>query len=277
MLESKSIVRAGEFHDLDSAIAVNESHLNALWASSLTMSVANGFLDDEVSFKFEKRLAIIKDVAAVNNCKPIIFDGDSGLSVEHFVYMVKALEDSGVEMVIIEDKTGKKENSLHDTVKAQQDDPDRFAEKIRHGIKARRSGSFLIGARIESFCLGKGIDNAVTRAGIYLNAGSDAILIHSKHSTPNEVLEFSRRYSGIFGKTSLYKPLIAIPSTYHTITGRELERNGFSMVIYANHAFRGELNGIPYSEVWKAVREHDRTTEIEERLAPIRQVMNMYK
>ena len=44
----------------------------------------------------------------------------------------------------------------------------------------------MIGARIESFILGKGLKDGLNRAEAYSKAGADLILIHSKENTPKD-------------------------------------------------------------------------------------------
>ena len=65
-------------------------------------------------------------------------------------------------------------------------------------------------ARIESFIVGKGLDDALKRAEIYSKAGADAILIHSKENTPAEIFSFAEK----FKKSKYFKPLVCVPSTY---------------------------------------------------------------
>ena len=57
-------------------------------------------------------------------------------------------------------------------------------------------------ARIESFILGKGLQDGLKRAKAYSAAGADLILIHSKENTPKEIFSFSK----VFRKTKYFKP-----------------------------------------------------------------------
>ena len=52
-------------------------------------------------------------------------------------------------------------------------------------------------------------------ANAYENAGADAILIHSKKETPDEILEFSELWKGSI-------PLVVVPTTYPTVSIDEL-------------------------------------------------------
>src|SRR5699024_5848168 len=116
--------------------------------------------------------------------KPIILDVDTGGKIEHFAYNVRTLERMGVSAIIIEDKTGLKKNSLFGTeVKQELDDPEHFAAKIRAGKQAQVTRDFMIFARLESLIAGKGLDDALMRAKIYIEAGADGIMIHSKEKS----------------------------------------------------------------------------------------------
>ena len=117
--------------------------------------------------------------------KPLIYDGDSGGKLEHFPFMVRTLERTGVSAIIIEDKVGEKRNSLFGVEGGQkQDTIEGFSEKIRAGKNAQVSENFMIIARIESLILEQGMDDALKRAFAYVEAGVDGIMIHSSQKNP---------------------------------------------------------------------------------------------
>ena len=148
---------------------------------------------------------------------------------------MRTLERLGVSAIMMEDKIGLKKNSLFsDQSGATQDSIKNFCKKIEIIKKTRNSKDFLIGARIESFILGKGLKDALKRAEAYSKAGADLILIHSKSNNPKEIFSFSK----IFKKTKHFKPLVSVPSTYSKTTEKELIKNNFKIVIYANHMLR---------------------------------------
>ena len=99
---------------------------DAMWVSSLCDSTAKGKPDIEL-VDMTSRFRTIDDIMEVTT-KPIIFDGDTGGLTEHFVYTVRSLERMGVSMVIIEDKTGLKKNSLFGTEVEQTQDSRPFAK-----------------------------------------------------------------------------------------------------------------------------------------------------
>ena len=125
--------------------------------------------------------------------KPLIFDADNGGRLEHIPFTVRTLERLGVSAIMMEDKIGLKKNSLFkDQSGAAQDTIKNFCKKIEIIKKSRNSKDFLIGARIESFILGKGLKDGLKRAKAYSQAGADLILIHSKEKTSKEIFFFAK-------------------------------------------------------------------------------------
>lgn len=206
---------------------------DAMWISSLCDSTAKGKPDIEL-VDMTSRFRTIDDICEVTT-KPIIFDGDTGGLTEHFVYTVRSLERMGVSMVIIEDKTGLKKNSLFGTEvqQTQAAIPD-FCEKIRAGKKAQRTKDFMICARIESLILEQGMDDALERAFAFTDAGADAIMIHSRKKDPSEIFEFVEKYR----EKNKTTPIVVVPTSFNTITEEEFKQRGVNIIIYANQLTR---------------------------------------
>ena len=173
LIAEKTVVEeGGEFHQFD-----------AMWISSLCDSTAKGKPDIEL-VDMTSRFRTIDDVMEVTT-KPIIFDGDTGGLTEHFVYTVRTLERMGVSAIIIEDKVGLKKNSLFGTEVSQtQDEIPHFCEKIRAGKEVQLTDDFMIIARIESLILEQGMEDALTRAFAYVEAGADGIMITAGRRIP---------------------------------------------------------------------------------------------
>lgn len=206
---------------------------DAMWVSSLCDSTAKGKPDIEL-VDMTSRFRTIDDICEVTT-KPIIFDGDTGGLTEHFVYTVRSLERMGVSMVIIEDKTGLKKNSLFGTevAQTQADIPD-FCAKIAAGKKAQRTKDFMICARIESLILEKGMEDALERAFAFTEAGADAIMIHSRKKDPSEIFEFVEKYR----KENTTTPIVVVPTSFNTVTEEEFKARGVNIIIYANQFTR---------------------------------------
>lgn len=213
---------------------------DGMWSSSLTASLLKGRPDIEV-VDTTARLQVVRDTLNSTTHLPLIYDGDTGGSKEIFYYTVRDLEDIGVSACIIEDKTGLKQNSLFGTDKVQVlEDIPTFCEKLKTGISARRNSNFMIIARIEALIAGQGQEEAVRRARAYIEAGADAIMIHSKQTTFDEIRDFMTTYN-----TFEYRvPVIAVPSTYDTVTEDTLWNHGINICIYANHAFRASFKAM---------------------------------
>ena len=242
LLDSKDIVTICESHNGLSGLIVENTlieengkkvEFDGIWISSLTQSAAQakpdiGYLDTTT------RMTTLNDILEVTT-KPIIYDGDNGGPQEHFVFTVKTLERLGVSAIIIEDKVGLKKNSLFGTeVFQEQDTPEDFAEKIKAGKQAQVTENFMIIARIESLILERGMEDAISRAKTYLEAGVDGIMIHSRQKTFDEIKEFATLYNQLPNR----KPLIVVPSSYNHVTEAELIENNINVVIYANHLLR---------------------------------------
>ena len=201
LLNNKKIVRVLESHSPLSGLIVENikiqkknklEQFDAMWSSSLTDSSVKGKPDNQV-LDFSSRFSGLGDLLDVTS-KPLIFDADNGGQLEHLSFLVRSLERSGASAIIMEDKVGLKKNSLFkNQAGAKQDKPHIFANKIKKICNSRQQSDFMVIARIESFILGKGLNDALKRAEVYSKAGADAILIHSKEKTPAEIFLFAKK------------------------------------------------------------------------------------
>jgi phosphoenolpyruvate phosphomutase len=215
------------------------------------------------------RFRTIDDVMEVTT-KPIIFDGDTGGLIEHFVYTVRSLERMGVSAVIIEDKTGLKKNSLFGTDVVQtQDTIEHFCEKIAAGKKVQLTDDFMIIARIESLILEKGMDDALKRALAYVKSGADGIMIHSRKKDPTEILDFC----DLFRKQDSKTPIVVVPSSFNSITEEELAVHGVNVVIYANQLTRSAFPAM--EQTAKDILKYHRAQEVDDRLMSIKKILTL--
>lgn len=241
---------------------------DAMWVSSLCDSTAKGKPDIEL-VDLSSRLRTIDDIMEVTT-KPIILDGDTGGLAEHFMYNVRTLERMGVSAVIIEDKTGLKKNSLFGTEAAQtQDSIEGFCAKISAGKRACLTDDFMIIARIESLILEQGMDDALTRARAYVQAGADGIMIHSRKKDPGEILEFCDR----FRQTDPATPIVVVPTSFNAITEEELAAHGVNIVIYANQLTRSAFPAMQRTA--EDILRFHRAKEVDDRLLPIREIITL--
>lgn len=241
---------------------------DAMWISSLCDSTAKGKPDIEL-VDMTSRFRTIDDIMEVTT-KPIIFDGDTGGLTEHFVYTVRTLERMGVSMVIIEDKTGLKKNSLFGTeVQQTQASIPEFCEKIKAGKKAQKTKDFMICARIESLILEQGMDDALERAFAFTAAGADAIMIHSRKKDPAEIFEFVEK----FREQDAVTPIVVVPTSFNTVTEEEFKARGVNVVIYANQLTR---TGFPAMQnAAKMILEHHRAKECDDICMPFKDIIRL--
>lgn len=277
LLNSKSIVRAMEAHSGLSGLIVEKAGIqkdgtlhefDAMWLSSLTDSTSKGKPDIEC-VDVTSRLTTVNTILEVTT-KPIIYDGDSGGLPEHFAYTVKSLERLGVSAIIIEDKTGLKKNSLFDDDNVQkQDSIENVCHKIMVGKRAQITSDFMIIARIESLNTGAGVDDAMTRAKAYLEAGADGIMIHTKEKEPVMLKEFCAKYK----ENKLQAPLVCVPSTYSHYTEKELSDLGINIVIYANQLLRAAYPAM--KNVANTILENERAKEVDASCMSIKEIISL--
>lgn len=277
LIDMKGLVTAIEAHSGITGLIAEKAtvlqdgktyQFDAMWLSSLCDSTAKGKPDIEL-VDMTSRFRTVDDIMEVTT-KPVIFDGDTGGLAEHFVYTVRSLERMGVSMVIIEDKTGLKKNSLFGTEVAQQQDSiENFCAKISAGKKAQKTPDFMICARIESLILEKGQEDALERAFAYVGAGADAIMIHSRRSEPSEVLDFVRA----FRLKDSVTPIVVVPTSYGSVTEDELKAAGVNVVIYANQLTR---SGFPaMKKAAETILATHRAQEADELCMSIKDIINL--
>lgn len=276
-IEMKGIISAMEAHSGITGLIVENTvvyqngaarQFDAMWVSSLCDSTAKGKPDIEL-VDMTSRFRTIDDIMEVTT-KPIIFDGDTGGLTEHFVYTVRSLERMGVSMVIVEDKTGLKKNSLFGSDVAQtQDSIENFSAKIAAGKRAQKTKDFMICARIESLILERGMEDALKRAFAFVKAGADAIMIHSRKHDPEEIFTFAERFRAEDRTT----PLVVVPTSFNSVTEEEFKARGVNVVIYANQLTR---TGFPAMQnAAKTILEHHRAQECDTLCVPIRDIITL--
>ena len=277
VLGMKGFVTAMEAHDGLTGLIVENTvvhqdggahQFDAMWISSLCDSTAKGKPDIEL-VDMTSRFRTIEDITEVTT-KPIIFDGDTGGKTEHFMYTVRSLERLGVSMVIIEDKTGLKKNSLFGTEVLQtQDTIENFSAKIRAGKKAQRTKEFMICARIESLILEQGMEDALTRAFAFTDAGADAIMIHSRKKDPSEIQDFIQKFRAKDQTT----PIVLVPTSFNSVTEEEWKERGANIIIYANQLMRAEVPAM--QKAAEIILEKHRAQECDEMLMPFKDIIRL--
>ena len=277
MLGLRPIVKALEVHSgltgllAEKTVVEHDGELDqfdAMWISSLCDSTAKGKPDIEL-VDMTSRFRTIDDVMEVTT-KPIIFDGDTGGLIEHFVYTVRTLERMGVSAVIVEDKTGLKKNSLFGTEVAQtQDSIEHFSEKIAAAKKVQLTDDFMIIARIESLILEKGEEDALNRAKAYVKAGADGIMIHSRKKDPAEIFSFC----DAFRRDDKTTPIVVVPTSFNSVTESELAAHGVNIVIYANQLTRSAFPAM--QQTAEDLLKYHRAQEVDARLMSVKKIITL--
>lgn len=278
LIDAKPIVRICESHSGLTGLIIENTYVtvnnvkrefDGMWASSLTDSTSKGKPDIE-AVDLTTRLHGLNDALEVTT-KPVIFDGDTGGKLEHFVFTVRTLERLGVSAVIIEDKIGLKKNSLFGTDAIQtQDTIENFSAKIKAGKNAQITDDFMIIARVESLIAGKPMEDALERAFAYVGAGADGIMIHSKEKSGEDIKTFCQAFRAKNTST----PLVVVPTTYNQITEEELASWGVNVVIYANHMLRSAYPAMVNCA--KSILEHSRSLEASNDLCmPIKEILEL--
>lgn len=276
-ISMKGLVTAMEAHNGITGLIVEDTivhdsgksfQFDAMWVSSLCDSTAKGKPDIEL-VDMSSRMNTIDEIMDVTT-KPIIFDGDTGGLTEHFVYTVRTLERMGVSAVIIEDKTGLKKNSLFGTeVEQTQDSIEHFSEKIKAGKAAQKTADFMIIARIESLILERGMEDALSRARAFRDAGADGIMIHSRRKEPDEIFEFVEKFRAEDDHT----PIVVVPTSFNSVTEEEFKAKGVNIVIYANQLTR---SGFPaMKKAAETILANHRAREADDMCISIKEILTL--
>ena len=202
MIDAKSIVRIIESHSPLAGLIVENIKVtkglkylefDGMWSSSLTDSAIRAKPDNQ-AVDISTRISGLNEIMDVT-IKPVIFDADNGGRIEHIRYLVRTLERIGVSAMVIEDKVGLKKNSLFKNQSGvKQDSIKNFCNKLKAAKNSKISKDFFIVARIESFILGRDLNDALKRAVAYSKAGADAILIHSKKKVLLKYFPFQENF-----------------------------------------------------------------------------------
>lgn len=277
LIAAKPVIRIMEAHDALCGLIIEHLEVekdnvlrtfDGIWSSSLTDSTSKGKPDIE-AVDLTTRL---QDVTNILECttKPIIFDGDTGGKIEHFVFTVRTLERLGISAVIIEDKVGLKKNSLFGTAAKQElDTIEHFCDKLRAGKGAQVTPDFMIIARIESLIAGHSMEEALERADAYVKAGADGIMIHSKNKSGEDIHEFITRFRQAHHRI----PIVVVPTTYDHVTDTELSEWGANVVIYANHMLRSAYPAM--KNCARTILEHGRALEVRDLCMPIKEILEL--
>lgn len=256
-----------EAHNGLSATIVEEAGFKGIWASGLSISAALGVRDNNEA-SWTQVLEVVEFMSDATDI-PILLDGDTGFgNFNNARRLVQKLEQRGVAAVCIEDKLFPKTNSFIDGEKQALADIGEFTGKIKSMKDAQNDPDFCVVARLEAFIAGWGLDEMLRRAEAYLAGGADALLIHSKKKTPDQVLAFGKAWKGKC-------PLICVPTTYYSTPVEQFEQAGYTLVIWANHNCRAAITAM--QNVTRTIFQERSLVSIEDKVATVKEVFRLQR
>ncbi|MBB4053028.1 methylisocitrate lyase [Devosia subaequoris] len=226
LLERPQILQLPGAHNGHSAIQARNAGFEGLYLSGAAMTASMGLPDlgvitvDEVAF-------FIRQIARASGL-PLLVDGDTGYGEAlNVMHMVRTFEEAGAGAVHLEDQLlPKKCGHLNDKKLADAHD---MAAKVAAAAKARRD--LVIIARTDA-AASEGIDGAVARAKLYIEAGADAIFPEALTSV-DMFRDFAKAMPGV----KLLANMTEFGRTPYQ-TASEFEALGYSMVIWPVSSLR---------------------------------------
>ena len=258
------IIRLIGAHNALGARMAERAGFDGVWSSSFEISASYAVPDASIITQSEHLAAAQTMCRAVG--VPVVADCDTGYGDGfQFAHAVRRFEAAGVAGVCIEDKQFPKLNSFAPG-KQELVSIDEFVAKLRAGKQAQRNPDFVIIARVEALIAGYSPDEALARARAYADAGADAVLIHSKSPTMDELAGVARAWDRAV-------PLVSVPTSYYRATVEQLAALGVKMVIYANHGLRCALQAM--EQAYAEILRSGSTALIEERLWSMKAIFEL--
>ncbi|AOB25640.1 phosphonopyruvate hydrolase [Bordetella bronchiseptica] len=244
-LESGQLFTAMAAHNPLSARLAEEAGFGGIWGSGFELSASYAVPDANI-LSMGTHLEMMRAIAATVSI-PLIADIDTGFgNAVNVHYVVPQYEAAGASAIVMEDKTFPKDTSLRAEGRQELVRIEEFQGKVAAAVAARKDPDFVVIARVEALIAGQGQDEAIRRGLAYEEAGADAILIHSKQKTPDEILAFVAAWPG-------RKPLVLVPTAYPQLGERDIAALGkVGVVIYGNHAIRAAVGAM--REVFAQIR-----------------------
>ncbi len=266
LLRRPGLVKAVGAHDALSAKLVQEAGFDAIWASGFGISAALKCIPDASFITLTEQLDVERNMVEAVGI-PIIADCDTGYgNALNVMRTVTDHERAGIAAICIEDNVFPKRCSFYAGVRRELVPIEEHCGKIKAAKAAQTVTDFMVIARTEALIAGWGQEEALKRAEAYARAGADAVLIHSKSPTFDELNTVARKWSGRV-------PLVVVPTIFDGVTATELEEAGFKIVIYANQVIRA---GIKAMRDALAVIKHDtRPGAVNDRIVSLNEVYEL--
>ena len=236
LLQSDQLEFIMEAHNGLSAKIVEEAGFKGIWGSGLSLSASLGVRDNNEA-SWTQVLEVMEFMSDATTI-PILLDADTGYgNFNNVRRLVRKLEQRNVAGMCIEDKLFPKTNSFINSEQQPLADVEEFSAKIKAAKDTQQDPDFCVVARVESLIAGWELEEALRRAEAYYLAGADAILMHSKLKTADQIFEFMRAWQ--------HKcPVVIVPTTYYNTPTSSYEEAGVSLVIWANHILRASIKAM---------------------------------
>ena len=263
-LQASVLMHAMSAHNPLSAKLAAEAGFDAIWGSGFELSASHAVPDANI-LSFGQHLDMMRAIAAAVDA-PVIADIDTGFgNAVNVSYIVPQYEAAGCSAVVMEDKTFPKDTSLRAAGRQELVRVEEFQGKVEAACAARRDPDFCVIARTEALIAGMGESEALARAAVYEAAGADAILIHSKQSTPDEILSFAAAWRGGV-------PLVLVPTAYPQLRESDIQALGnVGLVIYGNHAIRAAVGAM--RDVFARIRRDGGIHEVDASLPTVKEII----
>jgi phosphoenolpyruvate phosphomutase len=219
-------------HNPLSAKLAAEAGFDAIWGSGFELSASYAVPDANI-LPMGTHLEMMRSIAEVQDA-PVVADIDTGFgNAVNVAYIAPRYAETGAAAVVMEDKTFPKDSSLRPGGRQVLVPVEEFQGKLE---AARANGrGMLVVARTEALIAGLGQAEALRRSEAYAEAGADAVLIHSKEKTPDEIVAFCRAWSGRV-------PLVLVPTSYPQLSFADVAALGkVGLIICGNHAIRAAV------------------------------------
>jgi phosphoenolpyruvate phosphomutase len=265
MLQSNRLEFILEAHNGLSAKIVEETGFKGIWGSGLAISAALGVRDNNEA-SWTQVLDVVEFMSDTTTI-PLMLDADTGYgNFNNVRRLVNKLEQRKIAAMCIEDKLFPKTNSFINGEAQELAKIDEFAGKIKAAKDTQEDPDFCVVARIEAFIAGWGLDEALKRAEAYSNAGADALLVHSKKSTAEDIFNFM----DVWKDTC---PVVIVPTMYYDTPTEEFQKCGVSMVIWANHLLRSSVKAMQHtaSQIYK----ESAISSVENEIVPVKEVFRL--
>jgi phosphoenolpyruvate phosphomutase len=270
-LEAPSPFVAVGAHDALTAQLIGSYGFDAVWISGFGVAtMAHALPDLNLTTMTETLDAAIRSDRATD--LPVVADCDNGFGgLTNLVRTVTEYERAGIAAICVEDNLFPKRNSLYlGDSKRELIPTDEQARRIAAAKAAQRTDNFTFIARVEALIAGHGVEEACRRADAYVEAGADAILIHSRDKTLGEIEGFLAEWQGV-GEV----PLVAVPTLFPDFTAEELHEKGFDMVILANQPMRAAVQAI--EETLDTLQRERKAAAVDPHIAPVNHVFELVR